>query len=1378
MSFKQAISLTVFLLFIFFVLGSRGIFGQRGGISYLKNYKPDEYEQHFQNWWILQDKREIVYVGNNAGLLEFDGVSWRTINIPGWTARSMAMDDTGTIYVGGENEIGFLAPGDNGALKYVSLVNQLADDRKNFSTVLRTYAANEGIYFQSSKFLFRWDPKSKHMNAWKPVERFFLSFYCRGTLYVRQKHIGLMQMVNNSLELVPGGEHFKDKKIYMIVPYTDDTGAQTILIGTQSNGFYLHDGIHFNSFPTGIDGYIKENLLYCAIRLSSGDYALGTRNGGLVIIDSHWKLKQIFTKASGLQDDNIKYIFEDSGHNLWLALTEGISRIEYFSPLSVYDDRVSLNGLVLSLVRHNGHLYAGTTSGLFRFSPSPVNRFQSVPGILPMCWSLVSVDSTLLAAATQGVFQLEVVERSGSQVVHTWRKIMEGNSFVLCRSPKHRERIWVGTEQGLAVLILQDASADNLQGNLWEKEHIFKEVTQTIHSIVEDEKGKLWLGTLNNGVLSVDFPGDGVIENPSVKRYGTSNKLPEGEVHVFTAAGHVVFATQKGLFRFNVKEQRFIPDWTLGETFADGTRNVFRIAEDGNKHIWFHSNARNYQAVPAPDGSFLVREKPFLRMPVGQVNIIYPDPGENIIWFGSQMGLIRYDPEVKKNYQKDFPIFIRKVLVNNRLIFDGFRDQRKTVSFPSIEYRDHNLRFQFAAPFFEGESRTLYRFFLEEYDEDWSEWGSETQKDYTNLDSGNYAFRAQAKNLYNQRSREDSFGFKILPPWYKTWWAYLVYTTAAFMGIFFIVRWRSGKLEKEKQKLEQIVVERTKEINHKNQQLEHQTFQLQEQSEKLKEMDRVKSRFFANISHEFRTPLTLIMGPVEQMLSQGIERLGTEEQRLILRNSRRLLTLINRLLDLSRFDSGTMRLHAGYRGIVPFLKGIMASFQLMAKQKKVNLVFAADAEDTALYFDAERLEEVMANLLINALKFTPAEGTISVSVKTKEETTDEGYLEISVRDTGVGIPGEQLAHIFDRFYQVGVESSHRPEYRGTGIGLALTKEIISLHHGKIDVHSRVGEGENSGTEFVIQLPLGKNHLEPEEIVESSGLPAGREKAGQIASHYTDTNKLEEEEKEPVSPEKGTEGGSKKGKDVVLVVEDNADVRKYIRRTLEPDYRVLEAADGKEGITIAVEVIPDLIVSDIMMPGKDGYELCHTLKTQVKTSHIPIILLTAKASEENIVLGLRTGADDYITKPFNSRILAARVQNLIDLRRQMQLKIQRHNMLLPAEIPVSSMDEEFLKEFRGMIEKNLGDPEFNVEQLCEKLYMGRSTFFKKVQALTGETPGQFIQSYRLRRAAQLLTANFGNITQVAFEVGFSSTAYFTKCFKEKFHQLPSTYQASE
>jgi signal transduction histidine kinase/DNA-binding response OmpR family regulator len=1363
------------MVFWFSFATSQNIYCQEGGFKYFKNYSHKEYDGGSQNWSVLQDKRGIIYIANANGLLEFDGASWRLINIPNSEVRSMAIDNNGTIYIGGNNEIGFLAPDSRGALLYKSLVDRLENNQKNFSYVWKTHSTEEGIYFFTSRFLFRWN--NRQIKVWKPQNpenRFVASFICGGKLFIRQDKVGLKQIVKDQLTLVPDGETFAAKKIYMIAQYD----SKKLLIGTRLEGFYIYDGIKVVPFPTEADDYLKEKHLYHGIRLLStqGDFALATLRGGLVIIDSLGKLKQIFSKAHGLLDNGVKYIFEDFQGNLWLALDKGISKIEYTSPISIYDDRSNLPGSVLSVIRHgpNNDLHVGTADGLYYLSPA--NKFHLVPGMPVDCWSILSIGNSLLAATSEGVFQ---VGNKNNDI----QTVIDNISFFLLRSKMDINRVWVGTTEGLYSLYL---FKENQQ---WAKENEYKKINQEIRTIVESKKGNLWLGIRPEGVLKVDFLSAGTIVEPIVTRYNTSHGLPPGKVNVYMAAGHVMFATGKGIFRFDEKNKIFIPDYTLRNEFAGGSEGKdVRIVEDRHKNIWLHSERRNIQAIPMQKGNFTLNKNPFRRIPLSEVYAIYPDPNGDAVWLGGDEGLIRYDKKIKKNYDLDFLTIIRKVVANGNLIFDGYKgkykykmddDSRPEYIFPIIDYRDRNLRFEFAAPFFEGESATKYQCLLEGYDDHWSDWNSEHQKEYTNLDSGTYTFRVRSKNIYDHLSGEAAFLFKVLPPWYKTWWAFLAYTFIFFLLMFLVVKWRSGKLKREKQKLEQIVKDRTKEIKEKNQQLEKQTFQLKDQSEKLKEMDKVKSRFFANISHEFRTPLTLLMGPLEQMIANCSDEKKEKKRRLnlMLRNAQRLLRLINQLLELSKLESGKLKLQAHKTNVIPFVKGITASFQFLAYQKELDLVFHAeeDVEDVVLYIDPRKMEDIMSNLLINAFKFTSPGGEVRVIVKRNpaaEANFPEGSVEISVCDTGHGIPAEQLAYIFDRFYQA--ETTYEYHQKGSGIGLALSKELVELHHGTIEARSSVGEG----SAFIIQLPMGSTHLSPDEIAES-GVPAEPNASAPVEGAPSLETVMEKEENDSEKKtEYDLEWETGDDKNIILVVEDSTDMRDYIRGALEPDYTVVDAEDGQGGIQKAQEIIPDLIISDIMMPEVDGYELCRVLKSDIQTSHIPIILLTAKASEENILHGLKNGADDYITKPFSTKILSARIKNLIDIRSQLQQNFKREMTFQPVKISVSKIDREFLQDLQDVIKKNISEPEFNVEAMCKRLYMSNATLYRKIQALCGQTPTEFLRSFRLKRAMELLKSGFGSVTEVAFEVGFSSRAYFTKCFKEKFHQLPSTYQESE
>ena len=1330
---------------------SQSLYSEDAGFRYLRNYSYKEYDHQPQNWGIIQGPDGIIYVANHGGVLTYDGVSWRLIYVPNMTVRSLAIDESGTIYVGGNGEIGYLAPDNRGFLQYVSLMTYLEEGQRSFTNVWRTHATKEGIYFCPSELLLRWDPRVKKMKVWKPDHLFLYSFTVSGRLWIQQQNIGLVQMSGDSLEILPGGDMFSDpqERIFLIAPFNGD--SQKILIGTRLTGFYVYDGERMTPFPTEVDDYLKKNIAYHGIRLSCGDFALATFHGGLIIMDADGRLKGIYDKSAGLQDDEINYILEDNQENLWLCLGKGITKIEYASPLSILDERSNLPGIVLSVVRHHDRLYLGTNKGLYYLESSL--QFHSVPDIQKLalsCWGLLSLEDSILAATSKGVFWIENRDNIKGTVI-------EDMSYVLLHSSYHPDHIWCGTHYGLVIL-----SRENGQ---WAKKYRLNSIGQPVRSIAEDRKGRIWLGTLTGTVFRVDVPDS--MNQPDVSRYDSSHGLPEGEIYTAAAAGHVMFATQRGIFRFDEEKERFVADPTLGDGFCGGpdARPVFRLTQDESGHIWFHSDSRNYRAIPHPDGTFTIQDRPFRRLPLVQVNTIYADPDGRTIWFGSIDGLIHYDKTFKKNYDLHISALIREVAINETTaIFGGHGAVTGSDAngfSPVIDYKDRNLRFRWAAPFFENESATQYRYFLEGYDRDWCEWTAATQKDYTNLDNGRYRFLVEAQNVYGTLANKDVFSFKILPPWWKTWWAYSLYTIGLCLTMFLVVKWRSSRLQHEKQKLEQIVNKRTREINEKNQQLE-------DQSQKLKEMDRVKSRFFANISHEFRTPLTLIMSPLEEMLASSGDQQQKRKLDIMLHNSQRLLTLINQLLDLARFDSGKMRLQASPQNIVPFVKGILSSFQLLVQRNKLDLEFFSETEHITLYFDSQKMENVMTNLLINAVKFTPSGGKIKVNVSL-DQKEPPGLVYISVQDTGIGIAGDQLAHIFDRFYQA--DDPREKERQGTGIGLALAREIVLLHHGKIDVHSQEGKG----TEFVIQLPLGTSHLKPEEITDPSRTALRSPKYREIEALYA----FPEEETGSEAEERDHESQVEDQKEnVILVIEDHPEMRAHIRGSLKPFYTVFEASNGLEGIRLARDIMPDLIISDIMMPGLDGYEVCRQLKNNINTSHIPIIIITAKASEESIIEGLKTGADDYVTKPFNTKILLNRIKNLIDLRRHLQIKIQRQIRSLPEEIQISSVDRQFIDELKGVVEKNLNDQYFNLDNLIKQLNMNRSTLFKKVKALTGETVNQFILSYRLDKAILLLKDDFGSITEIAYEVGFSSPTYFAKCFKEKFHQTPSEFLAQE
>jgi signal transduction histidine kinase/DNA-binding response OmpR family regulator/ligand-binding sensor domain-containing protein len=667
-----------------------------------------------------------------------------------------------------------------------------------------------------------------------------------------------------------------------------------------------------------------------------------------------------------------------------------------------------------------------------------------------------------------------------------------------------------------------------------------------------------------------------------------------------------------------------------------------------------------------------------------------------------------------------------------------------------LDYLHNNFAVEFSALELANPEKNLYRHRLDGYDEAWidSDYRIRTAT-YTNLDPGTYTFRVKATNQFGVWSdKERTLKIVILPPPWRTWWAYTGYSLLA-VGLLLLARRSIVQRERLKASLSLEKVEREK---------EH--FEL----EKAKEVDRVKTSFFTNISHEFRTPLTLIKGPVDSMLDrykddpEAVKRL-----KLVQRNSELLLRLINQLLDLAKLESGSLKVEKSAGEVHGFVRAIASGFDSHARQRGVTLSVEVPAEPANVLFDKDKVETILINLVNNAIKFTPQGGRVTVEATCGELTAKtprrEGSLRIAVADTGIGIPSDQRDKVFERFHQVS--ESHKEV--GTGIGLALVKELVNLMGGTITVESELGKGSS----FAVTLPVEEAVL------------AEAEQQGVIEERPTDyrspiTDHLSPGNQHPVPSTNGTEGESS-SKPQVLVVEDNVDVRAFIIDSLGEEFSYLEAENGKQGLDKATSEIPDLIISDVMMPEMDGITMAGRIKEDRNTSHIPLILLTAKSTEESKLSGLSSGADDYLTKPFNKQELLLKVRNSIN--RQNKLKELLRSQLL-TEAPkekVLSQDEQFLQKVKETIVAQMSDEQLSVESLADDMGMSRVQLYRKVSALTGMAVNELIRKLRLQRAAQLLGQNWGPVSQVAYEVGFSNLSYFSKVFKEEFGTLPSEYE---
>ena len=527
-------------------------------------------------------------------------------------------------------------------------------------------------------------------------------------------------------------------------------------------------------------------------------------------------------------------------------------------------------------------------------------------------------------------------------------------------------------------------------------------------------------------------------------------------------------------------------------------------------------------------------------------------------------------------------------------------------------------------------------------------------------------------------------------------------------------------------------------------------------AEELKKVNIQKNKLYANITHEFRTPLTVILG-MNNSLKLLIERRDSKKQdeaiEMIDRNGKTLLKLINEMLDLSKLESGIIKLNLVQRDIIAFLRYVHESFQSFAVSKNIHLSFLTDLESFTMDFDAEKMQKVLSNLLSNAIKFTPEAGKISVLVKVSDENDEK--LMISVKDSGIGIPADKIPFVFDRFYQVEGSENDARNQAGSGIGLALTKELIKLMGGAIEVKSEKGQG----TEFIIKIPVTRNA----EIAHDQEMIPIQDTL-QISSNAQITPKATEEKFIPSS-----------NLPLVLVIEDNPDIVHYLKTCLDKTYLLEIAYDGEQGIEKAIDLIPDIIISDVMMPKKDGYEVCETLKNDERTSHIPIIMLTAKATVLDKLTGLERGADAYLSKPFNREELLLRLRNLIEMRKQLQEKYSKGSSFWnnrPEASGKASPEDAFLTKVNQLVEENIGDEDFGILQLCKGMAMSRSQIHRKIKALTNLSTSIYIRTLRLYKAKELLQTTDLNISEIAYEVGFKDPNYFTHVFVEEFEITPS------
>ncbi|MCW3072601.1 MAG: Response regulator containing a CheY-like receiver domain and a domain protein [Bacteroidetes bacterium] len=821
------IALVVFCFLFFFPVF---IFSQKPeGIPFVRNYTPNEYAASSDCWAVAQDKRGIMYFGNASGVLEYDGNNWRLIPVSNNSlVRSIAIADNGTVYIGAVGEFGYLAPDNNGLMVYHSLLNRLPAEERDFADVWKTYVTPQGIYFQTFTKLIRINGNS--IKLWKPETSFHFSFFINKELYINEREKGLEHVVNDELALVSGGDFFAGLRIYSMLPYP----GNRIFAATREKGLVLIDlsgKASVKSMDAEANSYLINDQVYGGVELHNKHYAFATLKNGAIITDQTGKVLQIFNKGTGLQDDIVKFVSEDNQHDLWLALGNGISRVETSSPLSFINDVQGLKGSIEDIVKINNSIYIATSLGVFStFSSADKNMLQPLKGIEAQAWSLLPFydhkDSFLLASSEAGIFKID-----GASCT----LVQDESGYSLFRSMADPQRIFIGMGDGLSSIRYENGK--------WINEEHIKGIDKEIRSIAEDPKGNLWLGTPFDGLVKVSFNGSGSSSDSlvtswnrhyTIQNYDTASGLPEMQYNIpYCFLGRVVFATYDGIYEFDEKTERFIISSFLKKELEQ--RQVYRFVPKGDSTVWLYTDGPKETGIASlqPDHSYSWYSKPFGKIRESEIHAIFPDEN-GITWLGGPDGLLRYDAGIQKDFSQPFYTHIRKVSIGkDSLLFGGsFYITEDSINvpvlsqpeqlIPTIPYSFHSLRFEYTATTFGDEQSNAFNILLEGYDTDWSGWDNKNLKEYTNLKEGNYTFRVKAKNIYGTESIECSYSFTILPPWYRTIWAYIAYVLAFILFIYLMVQLSIRRLKAAKTQLEKTVKERTAEVVKQKEEIEHQ----------------------------------------------------------------------------------------------------------------------------------------------------------------------------------------------------------------------------------------------------------------------------------------------------------------------------------------------------------------------------------------------------------------------------------------------------------------------------------------------------------------------------------------------------------------------------
>jgi signal transduction histidine kinase/ligand-binding sensor domain-containing protein/DNA-binding response OmpR family regulator len=1338
----------------------------------------------------INDERGFLWIGTMTGLNRFDGYDFvvfkhdfsDTTSLIDNYIISLFRDHKGRLWVNTRNGFNVYDPVTESFLRDPGMTLQDISLEGQYISSIFEDSSGHYWYLDERAKLFRYDPVKDSCreieylpgpvgnitghdlssvaedaggNLWMITRNGMLLLLDAESLTVRYRNTMLREIYHDRLLEY---NLFVDKDDDLWITITND--AQGIYYLNGADRSFRH--INSESRPG-----LNTDIVTGIVQDTQGRLWIATDHGGINLLDKHdFSLQYIMHRPYddySLSQNSITALYKDPRGIIWIGTyKQGINMyhpdiVKFNLYHNILNEPASLgyNDVNCFAEDAGGNLWIGTNGGGLEYFNRKTGRFTHYthdpddPNSLSnnvIVSLLVDREKRLWIGTFYGGLNL-----FDGRIFHHYRadpndpgSISDNRIWEIFQdSGSH---IWIGTLGG--GLDLYNAGENTFS-------HYRAGDLNSIHSnfiisMMEDSKGNLWFATAD-GVDMLDKK-NGRFINYKHQENNPASLSNDDVTHIIEdRRGAIWIGTREGLNLFN-----FNPDHPeLGNfrifTEKDGLADnaVSSILEDNRGNLWIATSNGlsnmimdtlasdslrfsfvNYDESDGLQGREFTQKSAF-KTSRGELifggangfNLFYP---EHLSRNEIPPGIVFTDFQILNttvgiNEKINGRILLKKSITETREITLGHNQNMFSIEFAALNYFQSN--------------KNRYRYKLEGFNDDWIMVDASGRKaTYTNLDPGDYIFRVTASNNDGIWNREGILlNIKVLPPLWKSKWAIGAYIFL-LIGALLLLRY--------------LILERMR-IIFKAQ---------QERREALNrhEIDMLKIKFFTNISHEFKTPLTLIISPIERLLKSTRNPTDRQHLNLIHRNARRLLSLVNQLLDFRRMEVQQFRLKPAEGDIVRFVRDVSYSFSDLAEIKNIDLSFESNRERIPFYFDHDKIEKIVFNLLSNAFKFTQEKGNISVYVNSLEQQdahTESGSAErdpvqIIVEDTGIGIPPEKQVKIFERFFQEDVPGTKVSQ--GSGIGLSLVNEFVRLHHGDIHCDSK----PNQGSRFTVTLPgLKKSDFEVEPVYDE--YPSGE------WNGETQLVTMEEPPSRRILH-----------RPTLLLVEDNEDFRFYLKDNLKNAYNIIEAANGGEGWTRARNLMPDLVVSDIMMPVMDGFELCRKIKTDKHTLHIPVILLTARFSDEQKLKGYTMGTDDYITKPFSFEVLESRIRSLIQQRANLKESFREKLDPVPSRVSISSPDEELVDKALNVVEKNISKPEFSVVELSRELGMSRVNLYKKLSSITGKTPIEFIRVIRLRRAAQLLETGRISVSEAAYQVGFNNPKYFSKHFKSEFGVLPS------